>query len=513
MKGKENESLSNAKLALISIATLVVLFISKISGFFRDIALAYTYGTSGTSDAYVLSTTIISLFTIFSTAFSLAFMPICMELSVTGGEQKKRFIDRLYTLITAAVILLSILLMSCADPLVTAFAPGFGSSTHDTAAMLLEILLVTLPATFIVTLGGQQLRAENTFLIPAAIAIPLNLVLMAVLIFISPVYGINSLGWGYVLGVGVQLLWTCAVLGKKGYRYHPEWGISDRELRKVLVLTVPILIGNAIQSINTIIDRILASGLLEGSMAALNFSNKLAMLVISMSSLGVGNVCYSKMSDLGARKKQGELILFMRQIINILTIIVVPATIGMMVLNIPIITAVFEYGAFDKNSGDMTATALYFYAIGLVGYSIRDIITRAFYSMQDSRTPMINGILSVLLNIILSIALSKRMGIGGIALATSVSAVFGSLILLISLRKKCGRVGGKEMGLTFLKCCAAGIVMGFCVSKIYTYSFMLIGNTAFALLIAVLLGITIYGGVMLLMKVKEIDTIRMLILK
>lgn len=505
--------MSNAKIAFISFAAVAVLMVSKITGFFRDVALAYGYGTSPESDAYVLSTTIISLFSIFFTAFAMAFMPIYKELTAREADKQKRFANRLYTIVTSAVFLLCFAFLFNADSLVYVFAPGFHTYTHDLAALLFRIMLITVPFTFVVILGGQHLRAENAFLAPAAIAIPLNLILMASFVFLSSDYGIESVGWVYAVGVAVQFVWTVILLQNKGCWFHPEWNVHDRDIRKVLLLTAPILIGNAIQAINTIIDRVLASSLVVGSMAALNFSNKLALLVISIASLGVGNVCYSKMADLGARKQYEELIRFLRQLINILNIIVVPATVGMMVMNVSIVTVVFEYGAFDKNSSELTAVALFFYAMGLVGYSLRDIITRVFYSMQDSKTPMLNGIASVLLNVVLSIALVGMIGIGGLALATSISATCGSLFLLVSLRKKCGRIGGKEIGTTFLKCCVAASIMGIAVKFTYTVLCSAGETIQISLIGSIVIGMLVYGALIACLKIKEIEAAACLALR
>lgn len=503
--------MNNKKIVWTTVIVTIVLLLSKVSGFLRDVALAYAYGTSAESDAYILALTVVGIFSILFTAMTIAFMPIYKMLTEKeDAVQLNGFLNNTYSIAGAVTIIVAVLGVFGAGVTVQLMAPGFESYGFDISCQVTRILMLSIPFTFFMTVQCQQLRGEGHFIAPAAVAIPLNFTLVITLILLTPIYGIAGAAWAYVMGSILQFVWLFWLIRKKcDYRFKPSFQWNDPGLRRVLILTFPILIGNAIQTINTMVDRMLASGLEEGSMAALNFSNKLAIFVIGIIGLGAGNICYAKMSELGAAGKLVELSVFLKRVVNLLNLIVVPATVGMMTLAAPIVQTVFEYGAFGVGSRQMTATALFFYALGLVGYSLREMITRAFYSIQDSKTPMINGAFSVVINIVGNIILVKVMGIGGLALSTSISAIVGTLLLLFSLRRKLGHIGGREMTATFLKCSFAAAIMGVVVHFLYNILFHIINIVPIALLISIFIGMCCYGVIILMMNVPEVELVKM----
>lgn len=499
--------MNNKKIAQTTVFITAILLLSKLTGFFRDVSLAYAFGTSVESDAFVLAQSVTGIFSsLLFVALGVAFIPAFSKLKLKDNKSElDDFVDSTYSVVGSVTLIVSLVGIFAADIIVYLLAPGFSIEGHGIAVTLTRILLPTIFLSFIVTIHGQQLRGNNIFLPVACIAIPLNLILVGAFIFLTPSMGIYGAAYAFVAGTAVQIILLHPFVRKTGYRFHFNYNIKNNGLREVLILTLPIMIGNAIQTIDTLVNRILASGLAEGSMAALNFSNRLSMFIIGLISLGAGTVCYTKMSELGAKKEYEELKGFIKSIINLLNLVVVPATVGMMVLNVPIIKFVFEYGAFDSSSSEMTAVALWFYSIGLVGFVLRDIITRAFYALSDAKTPMINGGIAVGIGVVLNIILVRFMGIGGLALATSVSGILGILLLLVSLRKKLGQIGFKEMSVTFIKTCIAGAVMGLTVHYLYDILFNATGILAVALLLDIVCGIMVYGALVLFLRIREVD--------
>lgn len=494
--------MKNIKIVKLTIAVTSIVIITKILGLCRDVALAFSFGTSAQTDAFVLALSITIIFEAFTKSVSLAFIPIYKNLE---KEKIQNFLNTFYSISILLLFIITFILICSANLIVEILAPGFSIQTKALAIQILKIILLGLPLFFLVMFESQHLRAENYFIVPSYMSGILNLLLIFGFIYIAPIFGIISVAWVYLIALTIQFIFQYAVIKKMGYGIRANFDFKDEAVHGIMVLTLPILFGNAIQTINAVVDRILASGLAEGSMTALNFSNKLALFVIGIISLGAGNVCYTKMSELGAKKNYIELIFFLRSVINILNIIVVPATVGMMVLSKPITKAVFEYGAFDSDSSQMTSIALFFYALGLVGYTSRDIITRAFYSLQDSRTPMINGAVAVIINVVLNLILVRVMGIGGLALATSISAMVGAILLLVSFQRKLGRVGGKEMCVTFFKACFSAGCMGAAVHYLYPMFYQATGILAVALFLDILCGIAVYGALILFMRIREVD--------
>jgi putative peptidoglycan lipid II flippase len=499
--------MNNKKIAQTTIMVTAIILISKLSGFFREIALAYAFGTSVDSDAFVLALSVDAIFySLLFAALGVAFIPVFSRLKLSDTKAElDAFVDSTYTMAGSVVLAVALVGIFAADLLVYLLAPGFSAEGHQMAVSLTRILLPSVFLSFIVTIQGQQLRGNNIFLPSSWIVIPRNLILVGALVFLTPFFGIHGAAYAFLFGTALQVVLLLPFVKKIGYRFHFRFDLKNKGLREILILTLPILLGNTIQTIDTMINRILASNLAEGSMAALNFSNRLSLFIVGLISLGAGTVCYTKMSELGAKKEYAELKVFLRSVINLLNLIVLPATVGMMVLNLPIIKFVFEYGAFDSGSSEMTATALWYYSIGLVGFVLRDIITRAFYALGDAKTPMINGGIAVGICIAANLILVRFMGIGGLALATSISGIVGTLLLLISLRKKLGSIGFREMGLTFFKTAASAVIMGVVAHYLYPVFLRHAGHSAIALFLDIACGIAVYGTLVLFLRIKEVD--------
>ena len=203
---------------------------------------------------------------------------------------------------------------------------------------------------------------------------------------------------------------------------------------------------------------------------------------------------------------------------NSIILLIIPISIGAIVLSKPIVKLLFERGAFDVNATLMTASALSMYAIGLVAYGLRDIINKVFYSLQDTKTPMINGAVAMGLNIVLNIIFVKFMGHTGLALATSISAPICTFLLFYSLGKKIGNFGQKKILTTAIKSILSSILMGICVTFVYQFIINYIGigfiGQVIAMFLSVLSGMIVYLISVLILKVEEVSmTINSLIKK
>ena len=189
--------------------------------------------------------------------------------------------------------------------------------------------------------------------------------------------------------------------------------------------------------------------------------------------------------------------------IDIVVIVMLPIMIGIMILSTPIVKILFEQGSFNSHDTYLTSTALFYYSVGIVAVGIRDITSRAFYSLQDTKTPVKNAVIAVFINMICSIILVKVLGIGGLALSASISSILGALLLILDLRKKIGNLGLKSSILTFIKCSIASIIMGILV--INSYNIVLNFSTdIIALIISVFIGIFTYYIMNIILRVDEV---------
>jgi putative peptidoglycan lipid II flippase len=255
------------------------------------------------------------------------------------------------------------------------------------------------------------------------------------------------------------------------------------------------------------VDRSLASTLATGSISALNYSARLNSLVLAVFITAIATVLFPMLSNEAVKETYDGFKKLVRNGVNIVIMITIPTTIGMLVLIEPIVKLTFERGAFDSIATQMTSQALAFYTLGLLGMALRTFMERAFYSLQDTKTPMVNGFIAVGLNIILNFILIGPMGHRGLALATSISTTLTTTYLFYGLRKKIGPLGISNILKCGVKSFASSIIMGVIVYFTY-YSLIenFIGNTIFELTILMLsvgLGVLVYLGILYLLKVDE----------
>lgn len=263
-----------------------------------------------------------------------------------------------------------------------------------------------------------------------------------------------------------------------------------------MYLSIPVLIGVAINDVNVIINKTLASELIDGSISALNYASRLTFLIQGVFVSAITTVIF----PLLAKESNNNNISGMKKImghgINFILLITIPAAVGMIVLALPIVQVAFERGAFTSRDTVMTSSALIFYSLGLVASSLQLLAARVYYSLQDTRTPMINGGLSVSMNIVLSLILVGFMDHIGLALATSISGTIAVLLLFYGLKKKIGSLGTKGYITTFIKSGTASLIMGVVVYLVYRGLYGVLGisrlNNLISLTVAAGLGVIIY---------------------
>ena len=333
--------------------------------------------------------------------------------------------------------------------------------------MELAVKLTRITFPMIVFIGAANvyigfLQSNNEFAVPALTGIPYNVFIIIMLLF-SDAAGIYRLVYGTVAGVAMQVVVQIPSLKKKGYRYSSLLSLRDPYVKKVLVLALPVMMGMAVQQLNALVDRMLASGLPEGSISALNFANRLNAFVYGVFSSSISIVVYPLLSKLNAEKDMDSFKKTLVNGLNVITLLLVPITVGAVVLRQPIVSVLFERGQFDERATVMTASALMFYSLGIVFYGFRDILNRTFYSLHDTKTPMLNGIVAVAVNIVLNLILIRYMQHSGLALATSISSAAMTFLMFASLKKRLGSIGWKNVLLVFIKSAAASAVMGLIV--------------------------------------------------
>lgn len=503
-----------SKVAKATIGLMFVTILSKILGFGRELVLASMYGTSAYSDAYLVAMNIPNvLFAAIGAALATTLIPLYYELQKDGEETAIKFINNILNIVVIISIIIAVFCFIYAPSVVKLFAVGFKGETLRLAVIFTRIMIFSIIFIGLNNIMTSLLQIKNNFIIPGLVGIPLNIIIIISIVLSSNIHP-YILPIGTLVAIASQFIFQIPWVKKVGYRYEPYINIKDQHIKKVLFLVCPVFLGVAVNQVNAIVDRTLASTLIEGSISALNYADKLNGFVTALFITSIISVIYPKLSKTISENNNKEFVNSIIKSMNIVIILIIPISVGAIVLAEPIVKVLFERGAFDGSAVSMTAIALSCYAIGMIGFGLRDVIGRVFYSLQDTKTPMINGAISMIINVVLNIILVKYLGIAGLAIATSISAIICVLALLISLSKKIGYFGQDKILKVFLKSMFAAIIMG--ISIVFLYRFISGFGSGFIYEVIILFscitgGVVIYGFSIWVLKIEEINIITNLI--
>ena len=499
-----------------ALVLMLIILTSKITGFFRDIVLAQTFGAGEITDAYLTALNIpVVLFDGISAALGTTFIPIYFKIkSSKGQEEVNKFTSNILNIVIIISLIFVLLGVIFAPYIVKIFAVGFKGDVFDLTVNYSKILIFSMVFIAINGLVSSYLVASGNVYISGAITIPFNIFVIIAIIFAS-VTESYVMVYGTLIAYIAQLLFQLPLLIKKGYKHRLTVNLRDENIRQILFLVIPVFIGSYINQINAVVNRTLASTLDSGSITALNYANKLNMFAVGVIAVAISTIMYPILSKLASEGNKKLFKINISKSINMIVIIMLPIMVVMTTFSTEIVKVLFEEGSFNSHDTYLTSTALFFYSIGILSYGLKDLLAKSFYSLQDTKTPVRNATISVVINIVFSIILVNIMGIGGLALASSISATVTTMLLLISLRKKIGKIGFSYILKTFIKGAIASIVMYIIMRIAYNYIFIYGSRfalesrkfIAFNCFISVILGMSTYLIVVLALKVKEVKEI------
>ncbi len=438
---------------------MVAIIFGQLVGLARGVLVARAFGAAPELDAFFyanrVSETIFLL--VAGGALGSAFIPTFTGFLAKGdGASAWTLAASLARLVTLALSGLAILAAVFAPQIVRyALAPGFADQP-ELFALTVNLLRIQLISAVLFGLGGLIvgiLNAHQTFLVPALTPAMYQLGIIFGVIFLAPTMGVYGLAWGVVIGAALYLLLQIPSLLKLLPTHYSLFTIHyslDSNVRHVLLLMAPRLIGVAVVQVNFWVNAALASGMDSGSGTALYYGFSLMLMAqaaIAQSVAIAAMPTFSAQHALGQTDAlRGSLAASLRGVI----FLALPAALGLILLREPLVAALYQRGAFDSSDVSLVSWALLFYAAGLVGHSIMEILTRAFYAQHDTKTPVIIGTIAMLLNVVFSYGFSQwfaRMGLlplGGLALANSLATALEATALFIVMRQ---RLGGIEGGL------------------------------------------------------------------
>jgi putative peptidoglycan lipid II flippase len=286
---------------------------------------------------------------------------------------------------------------------------------------------------------------------------------------------------------------------------------KDIYLRRMILLVVPIILGSSTHQINQIIDRTIASQIAIGGITTLSYAQKLDSFFKDIFILSVVTVLYPNISRMAAGNLMDHFKKAVADAVSSISLLVIPATIGILIFSKPIVVLLFNRGAFNAQAVTMTANALFFYSLGITAVGIRSTFIKSMYSLKDTRTPVINSMIAMAVNIMLNILFSRYLGIGGIALANSISAILAMILMFISLRKKIGPFGMRKVAVTSLKILSVSLGMGL-TAKLSFEMLKSVLSQNLSLILSVVIGIILYLVAISYAKIEMVNTMRDMIL-
>ncbi len=488
-------------------------FFSRITGLIRLQVIAYLFGYSIVTDAFWVAFTLPNLFRglLAEGALTTAFIPVFSEwLSNKGEKEAWRLANNILNilfLLLIGVMGLGILFASYYVPWIGIGFRGNPSQMH-VAVLLTQLMWPFLFFMSIAALVMAMLHCRGHFTSPAIAPVFFNVAMIGCAFLLFQRWGIYSLALGVVIGGGAQLLIQVPYLLKKGFRYRFVLSFKDRGVKKIGKLILPAILGGITLQVNVIITRVFASTLPPGSISGLQYAMRLIQFPLGVFSIAISTAIFPRLSFLAARGKKEELKNTVSLGIRMVFFLLIPSSLGLILIGENIISLLFEHGSFTFGDTLITAESLFYYCPGLFAMGGVMILTRAFYSLQDVLTPLKVAVLTVCLNILLNFLLLGPLMHKGLALATSLSMLVNMSVLFFLLRKKLGNIKGREILSSLGKIL---VVTGGMGSVIYILSFFFCNflrlssllNQILWIGVAVVAGVGIFGGLSYLMKLNE----------
>jgi putative peptidoglycan lipid II flippase len=381
-------------------------------------------------------------------------------------------------------------------------ARGFAPSDQQLTADLMRWMLVT-PIVFGVSgIVMGILNSYQHFVLPALAPVLYNAAIVAGALLLAPTMGVYGLVAGVVAGALLHLLIQVPWLIRQRMRYTPTLGLGNADVREVGRLMLPRTFGIAAVQINFLVNTILASALPAGRIAALSYAWRVMLLPVGVVGQSLATAVFPTFSAQTARQELDDFRSTFSVAFRMTLYLTIPAAVGLFVLGAPLVALLFQRGEFDAQSTAETAYALQFFALALFAHSGLEIVTRAFYALHDTLTPVAVGIGAMGLNIALSIALIAPLAQGGLALANSIATILEMLTLLAILRRRMGDVDTRRIAASVARIAAGALVMG---SALVVFANMSVARSAtFVAVVGTLLGAAVYFGVTMLLRSEEI---------
>ncbi len=503
---------ANRQIARAAGVVMAAFVFSQITGLVYQMLVADTFGTDQSMDAFNaanrVSETLFRL--IAGGALGSAFIPTFTQLLIKEDQDKAwQLASAVGNLVLVILSILGILAAIFAPQIVRNFlAPGFNDPAQE--QLTVNLMRIMLPSAAIFGISGLimgVLNSHQVFLIPALTPAMYRLGMIFGTVVLSPKMGIQGLAWGVIIGALAHLVLQIPSLIRQDATYTLAWGLKLPEVREVIQLMGPRLLGVAVVELNFWVNTRLASFMSAGSVTGITF----AFVLMLMPQAAIAqSIATAAMPTLAAQYARGQLDDVRDSLASILRgvlLLSVPASVGLIILRVPTVQLLFQRGEFTEHSTKLVTWALLWYSAGLVGHSVMEVLARAFYALHDTKTPVIVGVAAMSLNVVFSFgfsALFKRIGWmphGGLALANSLATALETVGLLILMRRRLNGLQGRRVLQGF-----GSAILGVVGMSLALWLWMAIagGRPSWQVVAGgILVGSVVYGIIITILRVPE----------
>ena len=509
---QQDELLSKKRILGATAVVVLAILLSKVSGLVRDQVMAGYFGISYETDAYTWAFFIPNLFKIlFAEALiTAAFIPV--YTSCLKSKEKKdlnEFVSSVVNIMILFFIFISLILLIFSPQIAVLLSKvsnnqlDVGQFVTMSRIMAFSVLMLSMSG-----LTAGILNSHNIFTLPAFAPFILNIITVVFVITLSRSLGIISMAIGTMAGSVLQLVLQIPQLKAASLSYRFKINFKNKSVRQIFALMVPIMLSLGAVQLNNSVDKFFALNLGAGNTTALDISWRVTNLPLGVFSVAVITVLYPLISRQAAKKDikgiKESFSLGVREI----GYVMVPAITGLVILSYPIIKLLFERNNFTPENTATVSNILIFHSLGLVFFGLLMILNRIYYAFRNVWTPLKVALFSIIANALLNWLLVKYMDVAGVALSTTLVAVFNVVTLTIILRKKVGLLGGRKIAVSFAKIILSSALMGAAIYFLWNflekYAYSSLTFLVIILLSVILAGAALYIVFTYILRMDEI---------
>lgn len=474
-------------------------FVSKIIGFFKSIVQAHIFGADIYTDAFNVANGFVgNILFMFTTSIAVAFVPLYIQRKKSGNE--KAFVCSTFTFFAVAGLVVTVILAIFSDPIVRLIAPSFNREEIEITSTYFRVLICGFVFSLIANLYTSLLNAEKIYGYSALGSVVNSIVLIVFVFLFYRIIGI----WTLVLSVPASYLIQWVLLYRKGKQFGSismRYGIRNENIKILLMQAFPIMISQATVEINQVIDRALLSSVGVGVVTAVSYSAVLYQFVTTLIGAPLTSVLFTELSEAGANGNKIAIGSILNLSYKLLVFICVPIIFVLLYSAHDIVEIVYGHGNFTIDAVANCSIGLKMYGLCLLPVCIKKVLSNSYYAVSDTRRPMVFGVLEVILNVCLSLAMVQKFGIYGVIGATSIASIIFFIVMTIDYNfKHIKFVSSKEV-LSYWKFVAGAVILGVCMNFVGHFVFQ---NVLIAFLVKSICAFLIYFFALLFLKEKTI---------